>query len=282
MSYRWQGSNVPKTQDYIGRKVFRLKKAGKKAREAGEEYKLAKFGRVRQALYAPDGRHLVGFIVKRPDVAGMIKRPDAFVAFDVLERDGKRLVIVSEMDGMDDDALRRLGVRWDDCIIWGGMDVVTKGGRKLGYVDGAAFDAKTGEVESFSITDGGMANAIIGCVEVPSSMVKGYTAGKMLVSNKAAKLQPSGGLAGKAGEATARAQQGAEKAGDVAAEALDKGSKSLGKTIGKAKRAAEKHVGDARERMGSADDVAKTVGKQLGRARGMFDAFQEEFKKASK
>lgn len=272
---------MARTQDYMGRKVFKLKRAGKKERAEGNEFRLAKFGKVRQAVFSPDGCRLVGFLVKRPDVAGMIKRHDAFVAFDVLGRDGKRLVIMREEAAMDDAALKRLNVSWDDCIIWGGMDAQTKGGKKLGYVDGAAFDAKTGAVESFSITDSGMANAIIGSIEVPSSMLKGYSNGKMIVANKAAKLPPSGGLAGKAGEATARAQQGAEKATDMAADALDKGSKSLGRTLGKAKRKVEAHASEVREQAGTVDDVGKAVGKQLGRARGMFEAFQEEFKKAS-
>ena len=274
------------TQDYMGRKVFRLKRAGRKARAEGQEFKLAKLGRIRQALYSPDGTRVVGFIVKRPDVVGMVKRQDAFVAVDSLAREGKGLVVTREDGGMGDDALKRMGVVWDDCIIWGGMDVQTTDGRNLGYVDGARFDAKSGAVECFAVTDGGMANAIIGCIEVPVSMVKGYAAGKMVVAKKAAKLPPAGGLAGRAGEATARAQVKAEQAADVAADAIDKGSKSLGKQIGKAKRVAERHVGEVgsqvRELAGNSDEVARSVGEQIGKAKGMFAAFQEEFRKASK
>ena len=88
------------TQDYMGRKVFRLKRASRKARAEGQEFKLAKLGRIRQALYSPDGTRVVGFIVKRPDVVGMVKRQDAFVAVDSLAREGKGLVVTREDGGM--------------------------------------------------------------------------------------------------------------------------------------------------------------------------------------
>ena len=61
-----------------------------------------------------------------------------------------------------------------------------------------------------------------------------------------AKLELNGGLAAKAGEATAKAKiRGAEfgeKAGKATSEAVDKGSFALGKALGKAKRA----IDDAR------------------------------------
>jgi hypothetical protein len=74
----------------------------------------------------------------------------------------------------------------------------------------------------------------------------------MLVAPEAAHQQLTGGVAAKAGEGYAKAKyegkKAAAKAGKAAGEAVDKGSKALG--------------------------------KQLGKTKGMFSSFMDEFKKA--
>ena len=113
----------------------------------------------------------------------------------------------------------------------------------------AIFDETTGAVQDFLIGDGGMAESLVGFVQVPASMLVGYEKGCMIVTPEAANQGLTGGLAGKAGEATARAKAEGAKAAEKAGKAVDKGSRALG--------------------------------KQLGRTKGMFGAFVEEFKKAS-
>jgi sporulation protein YlmC with PRC-barrel domain/Sec-independent protein translocase protein TatA len=121
------------------------------------------------------------------------------------------------------------------------MDARTESGRELGYVGDAEFDEATGKVTKFLVGDGGMATALVGSVEIPPSMLVGYSKGRMIVRDEASKLELNGGLAAKAGEATAKAKiRGAEfgeKAGKATSEAVDKGSFALGKALGKAKRA---------------------------------------------
>ena len=41
-------------------------------------------GKVHQTVFSPDGLRVVGFFVARPDIAGMVKREDAFVALDAI------------------------------------------------------------------------------------------------------------------------------------------------------------------------------------------------------
>ena len=53
---------------------------GKKAAAGEVEY--GKIGRIHMAVFSPDGRRVVGFMVKRPDIAGMVKREDLFLGFD--------------------------------------------------------------------------------------------------------------------------------------------------------------------------------------------------------
>ena len=78
---------------------------------------------MRAALFTPDGKHVAGFVIKRPDVAGMIKRGDAFLAWDSLRvLDEKTILVTRADDGLDDAALRRLDLDWDRCIMWSGMD----------------------------------------------------------------------------------------------------------------------------------------------------------------
>lgn len=221
--------------DIVGLKVFRKKQTRK-----GEE-KLVKLGKVHMAVFSPDGATVVGFTVKRPDIAGMVKRPDFFMARDAFGTVEKGLLLTDEKDGVDDRARERLGIDWDACIMWTGMDAKTSNGRELGYVNNAVFDPKTGAVQKFCVGDGSVAQSLVGSLEIPTSMVRGYSKGYMIVDPAAANLKLSGGAAAAAGEGYAKAKiagkKAGEKAGAVASEAIDKGSFALGKALGKAKRA---------------------------------------------
>ena len=204
-----------------GKKVFIAKKARAKKPKKGEKpaageqsgERLSKLGKIHMAVFTPDGRSMVGYLVARPDVAGMVKREDVFVAFDSLAACEKGFRVVGEEGAFDDKARERLGVDWDSCIMWAGMDARTESGRELGYVGDAEFDESTGKVTKFLVGDGGMATALVGSVEIPPSMMVGYSKGRMIVKDEASKLELNGGLAAKAGEATAKAKiRGAELA----------------------------------------------------------------------
>ena len=230
-----------KVNDLYGRKVYVPKKNRKK--DADEVLKLSRLGKVNMAVFSPNGRRVVGFIVRRPDIAGMVKRPDAFLAFDSYRILEDNTLLVTREDGLDDAARARLGIDWDSCVMWAGMDAKTVAGKKLGYVSDAEFDEKTGVTSKFFVGDGGVARAIVGSFEIPASMVRGYSKGYMVVDNAAADLELDGGVAAKAGEGYAKAKvkgaEAASKAGKAAGEAVDKGSYAFGRMLGKAKRAIE-------------------------------------------
>lgn len=212
----------------------------------------AHLGKVHVAVFSPEGNRVVGYLVSRPDIAGMVKREDVFVALDSLSPCDGGVRVTGGSESFDDAARARLGIDWDSCIIWAGMDAKTTNGKELGYVNDASFNTKTGMVEAFMVGDGGVAQSLVGSVQIPVSMLRGYEKGYMLVDPEAANLTLSGGVAAKAGEGYAKAKlegkKAAAKAGKAAGEAVDKGSKALG--------------------------------KQLGKTKGMFSSFMDEFKKA--
>lgn len=244
-----------KVSQLVGLRVFAPKKP-KTQKDGTVTERLQRLGKVHNAVFSPDGRSVVGLLVKRPDVAGVIKRDDAFVALDSFELASDGTVTVTRLeDGLDDAAIRRLDLDWDACIIWSGMDAKTVEGKPLGYVSDAEFNEKTGEVSRFSSTDGGVAHALLGSFVITPDMLRGYRDGCMIVDAGGHAVALDGGLAGAAGEGYARAKaKGAEvgkKVGTAAGEAVDKGSLALGKMIGRAQRA----IKDANEE-GERDESA--------------------------
>ena len=227
--------------ELTGRKVLVHTKTPT-AKDGTTTEKYRKLGKVHSAVFYPDGRRLAGLMVKRPDVVGMVKRADAFLAWDsfCVADDGSLLVSGTEA-ALDDRAIRRLGLDWDACIIWSGMDARTTSGKSLGYVSDAEVDEKTGRVTRFLTTDGGVARALIGSFVITPDMVRGYSNGCMVIDPGERAVELDGGLAGAAGEGYARAKAGASKVGKqvgaAAGKAVDKGSFALGRAIGKAKRA---------------------------------------------
>lgn len=241
---------MPKVSNLTGQKVFVAKEV-RRPKEGKPDTKLSKLGKVHMAVFTPDGRHVVGLLVKRPDVVGMVKREDVFLAVDSYAPVEKGLRVTRGDDAFDDAARQRLHVDWDACILWAGMDAKTSDGKELGYVNDAEYEEKTGKVTKFLIGDGGMARTLVGSIEIPPSMLVSYSKGCMIVSPEAATLTLNGGIAAKAGEASAKAKvKGAEfgkKAGSATSEAVDKGSYALGKALGKAKRAIEEAQVDGGE-----------------------------------
>lgn len=232
---------MTKISDLTGLRILVHKKT-RTAKDGTVTEKYQKLGKVHNAVFSPDGMKVVGLMVKRPDAVGMIKREDAFLALDAFKRlDEKSLLVTRPEDGLDVAARRRLGLDWDACLIWSGMDAKTVSGKSLGYVSDAEFDERTGRVSRFLTTDGGVSHALIGSFVITPEMVRGYSRGCMVIDPGDAPVELDGGLAGAAGEGYARAKaKGAEvgkKVGAAAGEAVDKGSFALGRAIGKAKRA---------------------------------------------
>ena len=305
----------------VGSRVYVRGKQTKKQKKDDQPADPKKIGRVHNLVFSADSRAVVGVMLKRPDIAGMVKRDDRFIPLDALRFVDAGVICRGEKDDFDKDACKRLSLDLDHCIIWGGADVYCESGKFLGYVMDARVDVETGEVDCFCVQEGSAASSLVGTFDIPAAWVVRYDRGRMIVKDQAAKIELSGGLAGKAGEGYAAAKEGAKqaasKAGAAASVAVDKGSHGLGKVIGKAKVGVQRAVEDFQEASGAdgtaqagkaaantaagdasaaagnrvaqakaASDngqkAARVVGEQLGKTKGMFSGFLREFKDASK
>ena len=255
-----------------------------------------RIGKVRRFVFHPSEKRCIGILVKRPDAALMFHRKDLFVALGGfnIDEDGN-LVVSDDPSATDHGAIKALGVDWDACVIWVGMPVMTSDGELLGYVETVSFDRETGAVSSLTTENGAANDAIVGKRSIPAKYVKGFRRGQgmalvpegeyqgedpdehvergaIMVSDAALDLPVEGGVAAAAGKATAvvtdKAKKGAVKVKKVAS-----------KRIEEAKPGAQKLASAAED---AVESGSFAVGKQLGKASGMFAAFKEEFDKASR
>lgn len=268
------------TKDFIGLKAVSASK-GKK------------IGKVRNAVFHPSERKCLGFIIKRPDAALMFHRKDLFVSLDGFHMaDGELVVHDDDPTATDRGAVKALGVIWDRCVIWVGMPLMTKSGEFLGYVSSVSFDQVTGEVGDVTAESGAASDALLGKRVVPGNLVKGFRMGQgmalapvgqaggseeempkgaIMVADEALQVTAEGGAAAAAGKATAIASHKAKKT-------VVRAKKVVGEQTEKARPAAEK----AAKKAGEAVEAGSfAVGKQLGKASGMFAAFKEEYNKAA-
>lgn len=236
-----------------GTRVYRALPEGKRTKKDGTPREPKRLGKIHNPVFTPDGLRLVGFMVQLPDIMGMVKQEDRFLALDAIDVVDDKLVSADQRDSYDKPAADRLGIDLDRCLIWTGMDVVTKSGQKLGTCVDADCDGATGGVRSFTVTPGAASTILVGTIKMPASFLRGYRAGCMLVDDEVADIDFSGGVAAQAAVVTAKV--GAQ---------VKKGAKALDETGSKA-----------------VDKGSRALGKQLGRAKGMFGAFADEYKKAA-
>ena len=204
------------TGEIVGKRVL-LDKSTPKKPEA-----VKRLGKVRHCVFHPTQRRFVGFIVKRPDLLWMFRRKDVFVAYNGYDVVDGRIVVSQAPEATGKGACKAMGVNYDDCVLWAGLPVIGEDGTVYGTVGDVSFDPKTGEVRSLTVTQGATANALLGVREIPGHLIRGFKRGigtalsvngqdegeepilgAILVSDEVAELAVEGGLAAKAGEATA-------------------------------------------------------------------------------
>ena len=235
-----------------------------------------RIGKVRRFVFHPKEKRCVGFIVKRPDLALMFHRKDLFVAYNGYDVVDGNIVVRDDPTATDKGACKALGINWDDCVLWVGLPVMCQDGTSFGIVGSVLFDAETGVIDSLMVSQGATANMLLGVRRVPLSMMRGFRRGMgaalaggsvddeaelgaILVDDAVRDLPVEGGVAEKAGQATAIV-------GDKAHKAIDKMKPKASEAAAAAGEAVNKG--------------AYATGRQLKRASGMFSAFKEEYDKA--
>lgn len=239
-----------------------------------------RIGKVRRFVFHPKEKRVVGFVVKRPDLLWMFRRKDLFVAVSGYEIEDGRIVVSNDPAATNRAACKALGVDWDACVLWVGLPVMTEDGDALGVVGSVTFDRKTGVVDSVTTDSGATANTLLGKREIPANLVKGFrrgmgaalaqtgaegeeseevVLGAILVAEEARDIAVEGGLAEKAGEATAVVVDKAHTAVDKAKPVASAAAKKTGEVVNKG---------------------AYATGKQIAATKGMFSGFKEEYDKA--
>lgn len=239
-----------------------------------------RIGKVRRFVFHPKEKRVVGFVVKRPDLLWMFRRKDLFVAVSGYEIEDGRIVVSNDPAATNRAACKALGVDWDACVLWVGLPVMTEDGDALGVVGSVTFDRKTGAIDSVTTDSGATANALLGKREIPANLVKGFrrgmgaalaqtgaegeeseevVLGAILVAEEARDIAVEGGLAEKAGEATAVVVDKAHTAVDKAKPVASAAAKKTGEVVNKG---------------------AYATGKQIAATKGMFSGFKEEYDKA--
>lgn len=207
--------------------------------ERGKKDKIRRIGKVRRFVFHPKEKRLIGVVVKRPDVALMFHRSDLFVAIDSLTWEDDQLIVSDGPASSGSAAIERLGVDWNKCVMWVGMQLVCEDGTSLGHVGSVEFDAGTGKVRNLIIDEGATAHALLGVTTVPASLILGFRwgvgdklrdldddidqeeaqaeseewqRGAILLSDEALELQPEGGLAEAAAKGSVVAVQKTKEA----------------------------------------------------------------------
>ena len=236
-------------------------------------------GKVRRLVFHPRERRVVGFIVKRPDLALMFHRKDLFVSINGFDIVDGRVVVRQTPDATDKGACKALGIDWDTCVMWEGLPLMTESGETLGMVGTVTFDRATGAISTVSADAGATANTLLGTRVIPASYIKGFRRGigvalvqqdeagaeqdedeielgAILVSDEAMKLVAEGSVAEKAGAATAVA---VNKVNTTVKPAVTNAAKATTQAVGKGVRA---------------------VGKRAEETKDAFSGFKEEYDKA--
>ena len=236
-------------------------------------------GKVRRLVFHPRERRVVGFIVKRPDLALMFHRKDLFVSINGFDIVDGRVVVRQAPDATDKGACKALGIDWDTCVMWEGLPLMTESGETLGMVGTVTFDRATGAISTVTADAGATANTLLGTRVIPASYIKGFRRGigvalvqqdaagaeqdedeielgAILVSDEAMKLVAEGSVAEKAGAATAVA---VNKVNTTVKPAVTNAAKATTQAVGKGVRA---------------------VGKRAEETKDAFSGFKEEYDKA--
>ncbi len=242
--------------------------------------RVRKFGRVRNVIFHPSKPQAVGITVKRPDLLLMIKRKDRFAAIDKLSvmEDGNLLADITDAETWDKAACKRMGIDFDQCIIWDNMNVRNIEGVELGAISNITMDDDY-RIASVDISSGGVERSLLGSADISAEFLKGYDPDAQAI---VADIQPeqvvvSGGVAGKAGEAWAmgkhRVSESQEEISDKAAQNIEDTAVAAGEAIGKVRdkvkdSAAAQKAGEAASKAGDAvNDGAYKLGRAIGKLR---------------
>ena len=78
--------------DFTGIKLYKLPAQDKRIKKDGTTREPKKVGKIHYPVFTPEGTRVVGFMLRLPDIAGMVKQPDRFIAYDAIGVSGDVMV----------------------------------------------------------------------------------------------------------------------------------------------------------------------------------------------
>lgn len=184
-------------------------------------------GKVGEVVFHPSEPRVVGLVVRRPRIAYVWDRADKLLALDRAEI-GEMVVVSAQGQAYGNAAARRLGIDWDDAVVWMDMPAKTRSGAKLGLVRDGLFDPETGALEAVRIGGGTVSDIAVGTRDVSGTQVVGFDGEAVVFADSVANTETSGGAAAAAGKGAAVAKQAASGAAAKAEDAVVKAAAYAG------------------------------------------------------
>jgi len=179
-----------------------------------------RLGGISGVLFHPSEPRVVGLVVKRPRIAGVIARGPVYVALAVVELGDSSVRFGTKGLPTIASGAKAVGASWDDTVLWDAMPVRSVAGESVGAVSDVSFDFETGVVRMLRVSTGVLGDIAVGRLDVPGELVEGFDGEAVVVRAGYADLPKSGGVA-KAAATTASAAK--EAGGKVAKQAYDTG-----------------------------------------------------------
>ena len=98
------------------------------------------------------------------------------MALDGFEIEEGHILIDPKSSSVGKAACKRLGVSWDECIMWR-VSASTEAGDRCGFVGDVRFASADGAVKVVSVDRGKTADILLGYTDIPASLVKGFKLG---------------------------------------------------------------------------------------------------------
>lgn len=290
------------TSEYIGRQAYVT------TAENDESVTVKKIGRVHHFIF--QSNKCVGVLIKRPDVALMIRRKDVFAPIGAINFQSKSVILDADFEKQGSAYLKKKNIKLSQTFVYDGMAVQCESGAELGSIDSVVCDAK-GNVKLVNVSDGVTSDKLLGLRAVPAELVLGMKQGTgfarlvntdseedegmgvFVVKDEALDIKFSGGATQKLAVSTIKAKN---KASEVAVKAKEKAMPAVEKGKDKAVELAKKGFDTVKDKAspvleGGSDSASDLAQKGVQRAKEKakrdtnevkkgFMGFKEEFKKA--
>lgn len=168
-------------------------------------------GRVNHVLFHPEQPRVIGIELQPPAIGMVVERKPRYLALDAVEWNEAGLSLKTPKMESNASSAKRLGIEWENSVVWRFMGVVTESGEVLGLARDLRFDSADGCLTKLKLTRGVTADVGVGAATLDGSLVLGFDGEDVRVSDDASQVDAGGGVARQAGRGAAIAKIAAEE-----------------------------------------------------------------------